>query len=219
MFFFQNNYLCIRQFVSFLYFHIRLPFEDKKIPVIMFSSLTQRGATATLDALSLGASDYVAKPANVGSVSIAMQRVKEVLIPKIKALCSKKMTLSPCIPPVVPPPAKAGFERYAATAEKPDISHLKTTPTIQRRVDILAIGVSTGGPTALADFLPTLPKNLPTPMVVVQHMPPFFTQLLATRLDSKSEISIGEGAPGKILEPGHAWIAPGDFHMVLEKNV
>ena len=83
---------------------------------------------------------------------------------------------------------------------------------------ILTIGVSTGGPNALADLRPVFPENFPVPIVIVQHMPPLFTKLLAERLSSKSNIEVFEGSPGVKLEPGKAWIAPGDFHMVLSRK-
>lgn len=181
------------------------------LPVIMFSTLTTRGGAATLDALALGATDYVAKPANVGSVNVAMQRIRDELIPKIKTFCGKAVGLQPSTvpdfrvkakprPAVRPPPVRPGLA------------------LARQRVDILAIGVSTGGPNALAELMPVLPSNLPVPIVIVQHMPPFFTKLLAERLDSKSKISIGEGAAGDLLQPGKALMAPGDYHMVLRKN-
>ncbi len=181
----------------------------KDLPIIMFSTLTERGGAKTLEALSLGATDYVTKPANVGSVSVAMQRIRDELIPKIKMFCSKK----------------AGLEAPAAAIPKPITR--TAAPVIKKparprppnqKIDILAIGVSTGGPNALAEFFPTLPADLPVPVVVVQHMPPFFTKLLAERLSSKSPLNIQEGKAGEKLEAGHAWIAPGDYHMVLEKK-
>jgi two-component system chemotaxis response regulator CheB len=83
------------------------------------------------------------------------------------------------------------------------------------RIDIVAIGVSTGGPNALAILLPTFPRDFPVPMVIVQHMPPVFTRLLAERLSAKSRIQVREGATGALLESGCAWIAPGDYHMAV----
>jgi two-component system, chemotaxis family, protein-glutamate methylesterase/glutaminase len=86
------------------------------------------------------------------------------------------------------------------------------------RIDILAIGTSTGGPNALAALFPALPRDLPVPIVVVQHMPPLFTRLLSERLNKTSGLTIQEGVKGQKLESSHAWIAPGDFHMVLERR-
>jgi two-component system chemotaxis response regulator CheB len=164
-----------------------------KLPVIMFSTLTERGAAATLDALSLGASDYATKPSNTGSPEAARERIRAELIPKIKALCGVKPS-KPLPLPVALPPLKV---------------RARTNP----RIEIVAIGTSTGGPNALAEVLPRIPSDFPVPIVVVQHMPPIFTRLLAERLTSHSAIRVEEGSAGVVLSPGHAWIAPGDFHM------
>ena len=180
------------------------------LPVIMFSTLTERGGTKTLEALALGATDYVTKPANVGSVSVAIQRIKDELIPKIKLFCSAKVGKN------APETAKPEIRQSAL----PKIPVVKGTysSVVNERVDIIAIGVSTGGPNALADLIPVLPKNLPVPIVIVQHMPPFFTKLLAERLNSKSNIEVFEGAAGKEIIPGQAWLAPGDYHMEVERK-
>jgi two-component system chemotaxis response regulator CheB len=186
-----------------------------KLPVIMFSTLTERGASATLDALALGASDYVTKPANVGSVNIAMQRIRDELIPKIKAFCGH---LAAGLRDTRPPPAEAAWPLQKAVAPRLFTEKIVTAPLTRGRIDILAIGVSTGGPNALSDLLPTLPGNLPVPIVIVQHMPPYFTKLLAGRLNEKSAISVAEGQMGDLLQPGKALLAPGDYHMLLEKT-
>ncbi len=176
-----------------------------KLPIIMFSTLSQRAAKETLEALARGANDYVTKPANVGSAALAMQRVREELIPKIKTLArpqpaSQKATTSP-LP-----------QSTASTGLSPGRSKKLF------QVDMVAIGVSTGGPNALAEVIPHIPKDCPVPIVIVQHMPPVFTKCLAERLSVKSQIPIHEGQPGDVLVPGHAWIAPGDFHMVVERQ-
>ena len=174
------------------------------LPVIMFSTLTERGAAATLDALSLGANDYVTKPANVGSVAAAIERVRDELVPKIKLFC--RLILGPAASSsfVAPPGAKTGA---APVQRKP-----------AAKIELLAIGASTGGPNALAAVLPELPGDLPVPVVIVQHMPPVFTRSMAERLDAQSAIAVSEAAPGEVIEPGHAYVAPGDFHMSLVRN-
>jgi two-component system chemotaxis response regulator CheB len=184
-----------------------------RLPVIMFSTLTARGAVATLDALSLGANDYVTKPANVGSVAVGMQRIREDLIPKIKALC-------PGIAGIERPPAPSlrTLRPENHTPPRPGSSIEQAIHSPGRRVDIVAIGVSTGGPNALAELLPQLPADFPVPVVIVQHMPPLFTKLLAERLAAKSAIRVNEGAAGALLQPGYAWVAPGDFHMVVARD-
>jgi two-component system, chemotaxis family, protein-glutamate methylesterase/glutaminase len=163
------------------------------LPVILFSALTEHGAAATLDALSLGASDYATKPSKTGSPAVAIERIRAELIPKIKALCG--------IAPVKPAPLPRSHPA------------LKVRVASNPRIEIVAIGSSTGGPNALAEVLPRIPNDFPVPIVVVQHMPPIFTRLLAERLASRSSIPVQEGSAGTILRPGHAWIAPGNFHM------
>jgi two-component system chemotaxis response regulator CheB len=170
-----------------------------RLPVIMFSTLTERGATATLDALSLGASDYVTKPSNTGSMSAATERIEADLIPKIKALCARSSSKPAAIAPALPAPGPRA-------------------PAIFRPIEIVAIGTSTGGPNALAELFPRIPKDFPVPIVAVQHMPPLFTKMLAERLASRSSIPIEEGVADAALAPGHAWIAPGNFHMTVKRT-
>ncbi len=168
-----------------------------RIPVIMFSTLTERGGAATLDALSLGASDYATKPSNTGSPAEAIEAIRTELIPKIKALCAGCPTKLTPLPTPVPTRVRAPSNR---------------------RIEIVAIGTSTGGPNALAEVLPRIPKDFAVPIVVVQHMPPIFTRLLAERLASRSAIPVQEGSAGIILHAGDAWIAPGNFHMTVKRS-
>jgi two-component system chemotaxis response regulator CheB len=184
-----------------------------RLPVVMFSTLTARGAVATLEALSLGANDYVTKPANVGSVSTGIQCIRDDLIPKIKALCAGMAGMAPS-----PGPLPRLHQPAPHPALRPDATAGHALHRPGRRVDIVAIGVSTGGPNALAVLLPSLPATLPVPVVIVQHMPPLFTRLLAERLATKAAIRVGEGVAGTLLEPGCAWVAPGDFHMIVARD-
>jgi len=169
----------------------------RKLPVIMFSSLTERGATATLDALAFGATDYFTKPSTSG-LDASLEVIRTELIPAIKAVCAQ---------------VKTAENAAAAPGRSP--SSIAFTPRPKTVVDILAIGASTGGPNALADLFPLLPADFPVPIVIAQHMPPMFTKLLAERLTAQSSIKIHEGTSGAILQPGHAWIAPGDYHMIV----
>jgi two-component system chemotaxis response regulator CheB len=86
------------------------------------------------------------------------------------------------------------------------------------RVEVLVIGTSTGGPGALMDLIPQLPADFPVPILIVQHMPPVFTKLLADRLDATSRIAVGEAASSQSISPGRAWVAPGDFHMEVRRD-
>ena len=176
-----------------------------RLPIIMFSTLSQRAARETLEALSRGANDYVTKPANVGSAALAMQRVREELIPKIKSLCLRQGSSQA---PSSPTTVKATSQPVAPISPSPGT----------QSVDILAIGVSTGGPNALAEVFPAFPADFPIPIVIVQHMPPIFTKCLAERLTAKSAIAVHEGQVGEKLLAGHAWIAPGDYHMTLQRT-
>jgi len=172
------------------------------LPVIMFSALTERGAVTTLDALALGANDYVAKPTGVRDLAASQEHIRAELIPKIKAFCAKQIDRPDVIVkrPVSPP-------------------LVRTTRQHHHRIDVVALGVSTGGPNALAALIPTIPADFPVPIVIVQHMPPVFTKSLANRLASLSAIDVYEGAEGETLRPGAAWIAPGDYHMVLTREL
>jgi two-component system chemotaxis response regulator CheB len=171
-----------------------------RLPVIMFSALTERGAAATLDALALGATDYFAKPA-AGGLEASLRVIRDELIPEIKALCGRATG-----PEVKPLASLAGTTSEAA-------GHGRGGP-----VEVVAVAASTGGPNALADLFAALPADLPVPVVVVQHMPPMFTRLLAERLSARSPVKVDEGRTGGVLRPGHAWIAPGDFHMTVARD-
>jgi two-component system, chemotaxis family, protein-glutamate methylesterase/glutaminase len=168
-----------------------------RVPVIMFSTVTERGAAATLEALSLGASDYATKPTHKGSRAAAIESIRSEIIPKIKALCR-------------------GAAAKSAARQGPRLAQ-HVPPLSSRQIEIVAIGTSTGGPNALTEVLPRIPKDFPVPIVVVQHMPPIFTRLLAERLACRSAISVKEGSTGAVLCPGHAWIAPGGFHMTVKR--
>ena len=167
-----------------------------KMPVIMFSTLTERGAAATLDALSLGASDYATKPSNTGSPAVAIERIRAELIPKIKALCGGMVPLK-----FLPLP---GFRPAVKV-------RLSSNP----RIEIVAIGTSTGGPNALTAMVPQFPADFPVPIVIVQHMPPLFTRLLAERLNTVAQLEVQEGQEGQKLQRGQVWIAPGGYHMTV----
>ncbi|MGA9354015.1 MAG: chemotaxis response regulator protein-glutamate methylesterase [Terriglobales bacterium] len=167
---------------------------DARLPVIMFSTLTGPGAAATVEALARGASDYATKPANSGNRESARAGVRDELIPKIKALCG------------VRPKSRAIRPDFVAPAYHPT------------RIDLIAIASSTGGPNALGELMPQFPRDFPVPIVIVQHMPAVFTKLLAGRLDAAAKLRVQEGREGAELEPGEVWIAPGDFHMTVQRQ-
>ncbi len=166
-----------------------------KLPVIMFSALTERGATATLDALARGASDYVAKPSYRETPEGSHERVRKELLQKIKILCAEH-------------------------APRPQLRLASTLVPVRAepRIDVIAIGTSTGGPGALSELIPQFPADLPVPIVIVQHMPPLFTRLLAERLNTLAPLEVREGTNGQKLQRGQVWIAPGDQHMTVTRK-
>jgi two-component system chemotaxis response regulator CheB len=170
----------------------------QRLPVIIFSALTERGAEATLDALALGATDYFTKPSNVGGLDASLRVVREELIPEIKALCG----------------AEARELKLAAVTRTPARAPHRA-PVRTGSIRVLAIGASTGGPNALADIITRLPADFPVPILIVQHMPPMFTRLLSERLSAKSLIRVEEASSGGVLQPGCAWVAPGDYHLIV----
>ncbi|MET0423574.1 MAG: chemotaxis response regulator protein-glutamate methylesterase [Actinoplanes sp.] len=208
--------------------------RHKQIPVIMFSTLSASGASATLEALSAGATDYVTKPSNVGSVSESIAAVREQLVPKIHALGGRRRPAGPPSPPARPglaptrpgtrpglaPPTKAGLPPVrpgsAPTGGAPARPVRRGVPG--GKIDILAIGSSTGGPDALTKVLQGLPSDLPVPIVITQHMPPVFTRMFAERLDRSTPLRVVEAGDGMELTPGTAYIAPGDKHLVLHRR-
>ena len=166
-----------------------------KLPVIMFSTLTARGAAATLEALALGATDYATKPTNSSTLADAREQIEKELIAKVLGLRPRSFPV--------------------ATFTRPGIPTIRP---VHRRIDLVAIGTSTGGPNALIAVVPNLPKDLPVPIVIVQHMPPLFTQLLAERLNALAHLPVAEAKAGAPLKPGEIWIAPGDYHLALGRK-
>jgi two-component system chemotaxis response regulator CheB len=169
-----------------------------RLPVIMFSTLTSVGADATLAALRAGASDYVTKPANTGSLTESVASVREQLVPRIHALCARNQRRIPTRPPATRPrrPGVAG----------------RNEP-----VKAVVIASSTGGPEALRTVLTALPRTLPVPVFVVQHMPPVFTDMLAQRINSESGLIVAEARDGEPARPGHVYLAPGDKHLEVSR--
>jgi two-component system chemotaxis response regulator CheB len=171
-----------------------------RLPVIMFSTLTSVGADATLAALRAGASDYVTKPANTGSLTESVASVREQLIPRIHALCARNMRRPAAARPAAPRPVNK--PRPGGRAEP---------------VKAVLIASSTGGPEALRTVLTALPGNLAVPVFVVQHMPPVFTDMLAQRINSESRLRVAEARDGEPARPGHVYLAPGDKHLEVTR--
>jgi two-component system, chemotaxis family, protein-glutamate methylesterase/glutaminase len=175
--------------------HVRRDYPQLR--VIMFSTLTERGAAITLQALTLGADDYVTKASNEGSLDRSMARLREELVPKIKQFFHMPAQSLAAAQPERARPATAP----------------KILPSLKLRPKVVAIGVSTGGPTALGTILPEFPAGFPLPVLVVQHMPPLFTRLLAERLHSTCRLPVREASQDVPVAAGQILIAPGDYHL------
>jgi two-component system, chemotaxis family, protein-glutamate methylesterase/glutaminase len=168
------------------------------MPVIMCSSLTQRGARVTIEALASGASDYVAKPAGQEGREQAAKALAQDLLPKIHALARvEQKTAAPISGPAVPPIAMPAWALKATTS----------APAV------VAIGVSTGGPAALEQLLPALPASFPLTILIVQHMPEVFTRLFAERLNDRCRLPVREAAEGDAVRGGSISIARGNWHL------
>ncbi|AOS45614.1 Chemotaxis response regulator protein-glutamate methylesterase [Lacunisphaera limnophila] len=174
-----------------------------RLPVIMLSLATRRGAVATLDALAAGASDYVTKPSDVANLEQSIALLQHDLLPRIHAHCR---IASPA--PVPATPGHAASTRPGAACPHGPAGG----------AELLVIATSTGGPNALCKVFSGLTRPVPVPVAIVQHMPPLFTETLAHRLDTLSpHLRCKEAAEGDILQAGHAYLAPGGRHLALER--
>jgi two-component system chemotaxis response regulator CheB len=168
-------------------------------PVVMLSALTSEGAETTIKALELGAVDFFLKPSLLRPTG--NDETGETLIEKVKRAAASK--LKPYSPAAKP---KITISNKDAAAKSPVSSGQK--------FPVIVIGSSTGGPRALMQIIPNLPKDFPAAILMVQHMPPLFTKSLAERLSGASQIKVMEAVNGSQIEPGQALLAPGSYHMV-----
>jgi len=203
------------------------------VGVIMFSTLTSKGAKTTLEALSKGAFDFTPKPTGQGAFAKSVKRIKEELIPKIEAFgltrkeAVKKGPLATRFTRSRTRPAtRPHTPTYTKSTHMPSVDKAGeltgripcSTRRIAQRPEAVAIGVSTGGPNALNHVIPKFPKNFRLPIFLVQHMPPVFTNQLAKRLDEKSPLKVVEATDRQIVQPGTVYVAPGDYHMEVHAN-
>ncbi len=172
------------------------------LPVIMVSSMTQEGAETTMKALALGCVDFIGKPS--GSISLNIRDVGQELIDKVVAASTARLR------------TKAGI--FGGTPVRSPEFRRMTPPAHTGRRDIVAIASSTGGPMALGELIPKLPKNFPVPIVITQHMPKEFTTSFASRLNSSSQLEVVEGFDGLTLKPGRVVIAPGGSHLIVKRR-
>jgi two-component system, chemotaxis family, protein-glutamate methylesterase/glutaminase len=207
---------------------IRHIMANRKVPILMFSSLTYEGAKVTLDALAAGALDFIPKDfAEVARNSVALKKkLQERLITlaqtgrasnitdslsvekEKKPLFEKSLAQEPAVKTSVAPSAVSATKTSTVTADH----RLKKQPKI------LVVGASTGGPIALADVLMALPENFPIPILLVQHMPENFTKAFAERLNKICKIEVREAVDGDLLKPGLALLAPGGKQLMLDKR-
>lgn len=174
-----------------------------RLPVIMFSSLTQRGAQATILALTAGASDYVGKPADLANLTEAFRCLEAELIPKVKLFGDQALAREAVAAPALPAPVPAVLPR---------------TGRIRRgTIEAVCVGVSTGGPMALVQLFSAWTEPLGVPLLMVQHMPPTFTTLLAQRLTSVGVMDVTEARDGDLVEPGRGYLAPGGRHLEVAR--
>ena len=178
--------------------HVQAP----TLPVILCSAHTERGARTTLDALARGAKDYVMKPGSQSDVASSLRLLMEQLMPKIAIAAGMKEQSRAALDP------KTGGAQLPCTA-----SQTKLEP--RTRVELVVVGLSTGGPAALEAMLPCLPESFAVPLLVVQHMPKLFTSALSERLNRLCRLPVREARNGDLVRPGGIWIAPGDAHMEI----
>ena len=174
---------------------------DYPRPVIMFSSLTQQGATETIQALMLGAIDFIPKPANRMDIREVMKEMAAKIVQAAKANMK-------CLP-------RQSLVRE--TWQQPNVSD-KKLHVYPKKTPVILIGSSTGGPGALSEIIPALPSDFPSPVLIVQHMPSGFTRSLSERLNSTSQLLVKEAEPGEPLMIGQVLVAPGGFHMTIDEN-
>jgi two-component system chemotaxis response regulator CheB len=181
--------------------------SENPVACVMLSAYTPRGAETTLRALDYGAVDFVQKPG--GALSLDMERVKDELLAKVKVASSvdlKRLPFKPGSAPAPPLSPRSGV--VVARRLSPRADH----------GGVVAIGTSTGGPRALSVVIPGLPENLPAPVLVVQHMSAGFTRSLAERLGRESRMRVKEAEAGETLVAGTVYLAPGDWHLSVERD-
>jgi two-component system, chemotaxis family, protein-glutamate methylesterase/glutaminase len=188
-----------------------------KMPVIMCSSLTQRGARVTIEALAGGASDYVAKPSGQAGRESAQRALAQELIPKIHALTRPAQSQGAdrfgSMAPGRSNSVFPGVGRPSSILPPAALTSVGRPQPISSMPSVVAIGVSTGGPAALDVVLPALPGNFPLPVLIVQHMPELFTQLFAERLNGRCRLRVCEASESELIKAGTIYIARGNWHM------
>jgi two-component system chemotaxis response regulator CheB len=188
---------------------LKIMMKENPVPVLMVSSLTSEGAEATLEALNLGAVDFISK--DLSYVSVDILKIKEELIAKVKEIASSRYV-------------RLRFQ--ALGTSRPGVRESDEVATVRPRIpailqgnlEAVVLGVSTGGPLALLQIIPKLPAEFPLGIAIVQHMPPHFTRTLSERLNSLSKVTVKEAEHGELMEPGKVLIAPGGKHLLFSRG-
>ncbi|MEK8052373.1 chemotaxis-specific protein-glutamate methyltransferase CheB [Ideonella sp. DXS22W] len=202
---------------------LSLMMQARPTPVVMVSSLTEKGAVATFEALALGAVDFIAKPG--GTISLTVDDISEQLVAKVKAAARARIGAAAARRPAATPapsprPASGPATRATAT---PSAALQRLTEGVKPRAGkvsgLVIIGVSTGGPRTLEDILPALPAHFPWPVLVAQHMPPNFTAAFAQRMDALCRLNVRECHATMPIEAGHVYIGKGGTDMVVVERL
>ena len=192
--------------------HLNTHFPD--VGAIVLSTLTRKGGEVTIKALELGAFDFVPKPQH-GTLEENKKVIKAALTPMLKAF-NRRREIKSILKGKATPPSQTKTVENPSLDSTGMVQRMKTVAGQARgKSEIVGIGISTGGPNALARMLPRLPSKLGVPILIVQHMPPVFTQSLAGSLNTKSGIEVREAADGQKVLPNVALIAPGGKHMKI----
>jgi len=187
--------------------------KDLDVGSIMLSTLTQRGGDMTMKALDLGAFDFIPKPHGC-DMKESRKLIKEALAPMLKAYARHK-EIKGILKDGPKTSDTTGPKKMMATSHDGIVRRMSAINRKKGKSEIVAIGVSTGGPNALSQMMPKIPPKLGVPIVIVQHMPPVFTQSLANNLNSKCKIEVKEAMDGEYVRPNTAFIAPGGKQMKL----
>ncbi len=194
----------------------RLKAADSRVGAIMLSAFTGEGAKATVAALDLGAFDFVLKPTGTCPAESAAQ-LKADLYPKIEAFAKNRQIHHTHLENT--PPPRATMQPQAAEEIGEVAKRMADVAAGRSQMPrVVALGISTGGPQALATMMPKLPGDLATPLLIVQHMPPMFTKSLADSLNDKCALTVLEAEQGQVVEAGYALVAPGGKQMKVIKE-
>jgi len=184
-------------------------------PVLMVSSLTTEGAEATLKAMELGAVDFI--PKQLSRVSLDIIKIEKELQHKIRSVAGRRIRPMGALRPAAPSAHAPGGSAAPGAGPAPRAAALR--PKAGQRRDVVAIGVSTGGPPAVQKVLAALPADFPAGILIAQHMPAAFTGPFAKRLDGVCKLNVKEAENGEPFRPGTVYISPGGKHLRIAQKI